>query len=75
MMHAAPVAFELLKGKPTKEHADLILEPLQVMINLAVLGFCPIGTKININNNNCKQKYKQNKHPDLEEYYFQIYNL
>jgi len=51
MMHAAPVAFELLKGKPTKEQADLILEPLQVMINLAVLGFCPIGTKININNN------------------------
>ena len=50
-MHAAPVAIELLKGKPTKEQADLILEPLQVMINLAVLGFCPIGTKININNN------------------------
>ena len=44
-MHAAPVAFELLKGKPTKEQADLILEPLQVMINLAVLGFCPIGNK------------------------------
>ena len=46
-----PVALELLKGKPTKEQADLILEPLQVMINLAVLGFCPIGTKININDN------------------------
>ena len=51
MTALAPVALELLKGKPTKEQADLILEPLQVMINLAVLGFCPIGTKININNN------------------------
>lgn len=51
MTALAPVALELLKGKPNKEQADLILEPLQVMINLAVLGFCPIGTKININNN------------------------
>jgi len=51
MTALAPVALELLKGKPTKEQADLILEPLQVMINLAVLGFCPIGTKININDN------------------------
>ena len=51
MTALAPVALELLKGKPTKEQADLILEPLQLMINLAVLGFCPIGTKININDN------------------------
>jgi len=51
MTALAPVALELLKGKPNKEQADLILEPLQVMINLAVLGFCPIGTKININDN------------------------
>jgi len=47
----APVAFELLKGKPAKEKSDMILEPLQVLITLAVLGFCPIGTKININQN------------------------
>ena len=48
MTALAPVALELLKGKNNKEQVDLILEPLQVMINLAVLGFCPIGTKINI---------------------------
>ena len=47
----APVELELLKGKNNKEQVDLILEPLQVMINLAILGFCPIGTKINIHEN------------------------
>ena len=47
----APVALELLKGKSSKEQSDMILEPLQVMITLAILGFCPLGTKININNN------------------------
>ena len=47
----ATVAFELLKGKSTKEQTDMILEPLQVLITLAVLGFCPIGTKINIHQN------------------------
>jgi len=39
-----------LKSTP-KERADMILEPLQVMIQLAVLGFCPKGTKISISEN------------------------
>lgn len=47
----APVALELIKGKNSKEQCDMILEPLQVMITLAQLGFCPIGTKINITQN------------------------
>jgi hypothetical protein len=34
-----------------KEQSDMILEPLQVMITLSILGFCPIGTKITISNN------------------------
>ena len=51
MTSLAPVAFELLRGKNTKEQSDMILEPLQVLITLAILGYCPIGTKININQN------------------------
>jgi hypothetical protein len=35
-----------IKGKQ-----NIILEPLQVMVQLALLSFCPIGTKITINNN------------------------
>lgn len=48
----APVALELLRGgKTVKEQSDMILEPLQVIITLAVLGYCPIGTKISISQN------------------------
>lgn len=41
---------EMLRTKE-KERADLILEPMQVMIQLAMLAHSPIGTKISVNNN------------------------
>ena len=31
-----------------KEKTDMILEPLQVMVQLALLSHCPIGTKISV---------------------------
>jgi hypothetical protein len=34
-----------------KERFDIILEPLQCILQLALLRFCPIGTKVTINNN------------------------
>jgi hypothetical protein len=34
-----------------KERSDMILEPLQVMIQLALLSNCPIGTKLSISEN------------------------
>lgn len=34
-----------------KERFDIILEPLQAITQLALLSFCPIGTKIAIQNN------------------------
>ena len=34
-----------------KEKTDMILEPLQVMIQLSFLSFCPIGTKLSISEN------------------------
>lgn len=34
-----------------KEKSDMILEPLQVMIQLSLLSNCPIGTKLSITNN------------------------
>ena len=48
---AAGMAIEIFKNTRSKEKGDMILEPLQVMISLAVLGFCPTGTKISINQN------------------------
>jgi hypothetical protein len=41
---------EMLRAKD-KERADLILEPMQVMIQLALLAHSPIGTKISVSNN------------------------
>ena len=41
---------EYIRHKP-KERMDTILEPMQVMIQLALLAFCPIGTKISVTNN------------------------
>lgn len=34
-----------------KERSDMILEPLQVMIQLALLDHCPIGTKVSVSDN------------------------
>jgi hypothetical protein len=34
-----------------KERSDMILEPFQVMVQLAVLSNCPIGTKISVSDN------------------------
>jgi hypothetical protein len=41
---------DLIKSHP-KEKIDLILEPLQVLVQLSLLSFLPIGTKISISNN------------------------
>jgi hypothetical protein len=34
-----------------KERFDIILEPLQAILQLALISFCPTGTKLNIQNN------------------------
>ena len=34
-----------------KERSDMILEPLQVMVQLALLAYCPIGTKVSVSDN------------------------
>lgn len=47
----ADMAIKMLKTNKKRERTDMILEPLQVMITLAILGFSPIGTKVNIYKN------------------------
>lgn len=41
---------EYIRHKP-KEKMETILEPMQVMVQLGLLGFCPIGTKISVSEN------------------------
>ena len=38
-------------GGSQREKMDMVLEPMQVMIQLSMLAHCPIGTKISVNNN------------------------
>ena len=66
---------DMLQGQP-KEKIDMILEPLQVLIQLAILSFLPIGTKMSISENILKLQqptmlqgvlrwYKQDNKDDL----------
>ena len=42
--------YDTFKGHSKEKH-DMILEPFQVMTQLALLSFSPIGTKISISSN------------------------
>lgn len=43
--------FNLIKKEKKKERFDIILEPLQAITQLAMLSFCPKGSKLTISNN------------------------
>ena len=43
--------YNLLKNEKKKERFDIILEPLQAVTQLALLSFCPKGSKLTISNN------------------------
>jgi hypothetical protein len=43
--------YQSLTTTKTKDKVDMILEPLQAMIQLALLSICPIGTKLHIQEN------------------------
>lgn len=42
---------ESLGSRGSQEKTDRVLEPLQAMIQLALLSHCPVGTKLCVNNN------------------------
>jgi hypothetical protein len=43
--------YNLMKNEKKKERFDIILEPLQAVTQLALLSFCPKGSKLAISNN------------------------
>lgn len=59
---------EFFKTKP-KEKMDMILEPMQVMIQLALLSFSPLGTKLSVN-----QNILSLHHPSLSQGVFRWFN-
>ena len=68
--------YSLFKKDKKKERFDIILEPMQAMIQLALLSFCPRGSKLTITNNilsiqlpswgqSLVRSYNQDKRDDL----------
>ncbi len=49
--YIARAATRAMGGGAKKERFEIILEPLQAMTQLAMLAFCPSGTKLSIANN------------------------
>jgi len=47
-MDAFRLAYGVIMQDRAKERFDMILEPLQSLIQLALLSYCPIGTKLSI---------------------------
>ena len=43
--------YSLIKKEKKKERFDIILEPLQAITQLALLSYCPKGSKLTISNN------------------------
>jgi hypothetical protein len=43
--------YQSITTTKTKDKVDMILEPLQAMVQLALLSICPIGTKLRIQEN------------------------
>jgi len=43
--------YNIIKSEKKKERFDIILEPLQAVTQLALLSFCPKGSKLTIANN------------------------
>ncbi len=50
-MQSSPTTLKSLLMKHQKGKIDMILEPMQVMVQLAILSFSPLGTKISIHDN------------------------
>lgn len=50
-MDAIKYIYNNFKYEKKKERFEMILEPLQAIIQIALLSYCPLGTKISISNN------------------------
>ena len=75
-MEALKVIYAAVMGDKNKERFEMILEPLQAIIQLALLSYCPIGSKLSISDNilciqspgwsqSLLRSYNADKHDDL----------
>ena len=50
-MQSIQTIYSVLSNVKKKERFDIILEPLQAILQLSLLSYCPIGSKLSIENN------------------------
>jgi len=50
-MQSIQTIYNALSNVKKKERFDIILEPLQAILQLSLLSYCPIGSKLSIENN------------------------
>lgn len=50
-MDTAKFIYSIIRPDKSKERFEMILEPLQAMTQLALLSYCPVGTKLSISDN------------------------
>ena len=75
-MEALKVIYMAITGDKNKERFEMILEPFQAIVQLAMLSYCPIGSKLSISDNilyiqspgwsqSILRSYNSDKHDDL----------
>lgn len=74
--------YQILSSNRQKDKIDMILEPLQAMIQLALLSICPIGTKLRIQENilylqtpNITQSLSRWYHSDKKDDLYFLYSV
>jgi len=74
--------YTVILADRNKERFDMILEPLQAMTQLALLSFCPIGSKLSIYQNvlyvqtpNWTQSIKRNYNADKKDHLMFLFGV
>ena len=75
-MEALKAIYIAIMGDKNKERFEMILEPFQAIVQLALLSYCPVGSKLSITDNilhiqnpgwsqSIMRSYNSDKHDDL----------
>ena len=80
-MYSMMTAYNLFSKGKRKERFEIILEPLQAMIQISFLAFYPVGSKLNIHNNllyiqtnNWTQPISRTYYNDSKDDLFYLFN-
>ena len=82
MQTTIQLLYKTISGNKKKERFETILEPLQALIQIALLSYYPIGTKLTIQNNilyiqapSYGQSVKRWYNNDMQEDLFYLFNI